>query len=728
MTESVSVQIRNTMTIETGKMARQANGSAVVRYGDTMVFAAVCSDKPREGIDFFPLTVDYREKTSAAGKFPGGFFKREGRPTEKEILTARLIDRPIRPLFPEGFFNEIQVMSTVFSADEENDPDVLAINAASAALVISDIPFLGPIGGVRVGLLGDEFVINPTYEQLKESRLELMMAGTKNAVVMVEGEAKIVSEEILMGALNFGHEHIRQIVAAQEELAKKVGKPKEDFEPDPVDEPLKKKVLSLASAKLNEAVLIPEKKSREEALSELQQSVIDSILEEDPEADEKVIKEFIHDEEKKIVREAILERGARADGRGVKDIRPISIEVGLLPRTHGSALFTRGETQSLAMITLGSVSDEQRVEGYEGERTKSFLLHYNFPSFSVGEIRPIRGPGRREIGHGALAEKALLAVMPDQDTFPYTVRVVSDILESNGSSSMASVCSGSLSMMDAGVPVREPVAGIAMGLVKENERAEILSDILGSEDHLGDMDFKVAGTREGITAFQMDLKVEGISEEIMRRALDQAREGRLHILEQMDKVISKPRESLSAYAPRIITLTINPDKIGLLIGPGGKTIRKIIEETGCQIDVEDDGRVFISSTQADMAEKAIEQVKGITAEAEVGKIYKGTIKNILDFGAFAEVLPGKEGLIHISQLAPYRVNRVEDEVRIGDEVWVKVTEFDEKGRMNLSRKEAMAELGLEVVPPERDPNEVLPPRPERGRGRDRDRRDRRPRR
>ncbi|MDP8217361.1 MAG: polyribonucleotide nucleotidyltransferase [Candidatus Theseobacter exili] len=700
MVENISTELRKTLSIETGKMAKQANGSAVVRYGDTMVFAAsVCSSSAREGIDFFPLTVDYREKTSAAGKFPGGFFKREGRPTEKEILTARVIDRPIRPLFPDNFFNEIQVMTSVLSADEDNNPDVLAVVAASTALVISDIPFAGPVGAVRVGLIGDEFIVNPTYKEMEESRLELVMAGTKNAVVMVEGQADIVSEQTVLEGLDFGYEQIKKIVKIQEELAKRVGKPKMQVFSAESDNSLLEKIRKFLSDKMELAVTVKEKKARSDAMSGLHEDLMSYLREEDAEVDEAKVKSFSHDEEKRTVRNLIIKRSQRVDGRGLKDIRAISGEVSLLPRTHGSALFTRGETQSLGTVTLGSVSDEQKIESYECEQKKSFMLHYNFPSFSVGEVRPIRGPGRREIGHGILAEKALKPILPDKENFPYTVRIVSDILESNGSSSMATVCSGCLSMMDAGVSIKDPVAGIAMGLIAEGKEIRILSDILGSEDHLGDMDFKVAGTREGITAFQMDVKVEGISREIMSDSLMQAREGRIHILDCMKEILAESRKELSSLAPRIISLSINPEKIGLLIGPGGKTIRKIIEETGCGIDVEDDGRVLVSSKDSEMAAKAVQTVKDITAEVEVGKIYKGKIKNVLDFGAFAEILPGKEGLIHISQLADFRVNRVEDVVHTGDEVWVKVTEFDEKGRMNLSMKEALKELGLEMPSP-----------------------------
>ncbi|MFC2149439.1 polyribonucleotide nucleotidyltransferase [Candidatus Auribacterota bacterium] len=637
------------ITIESGRMAKQADGSVTVRYGDTVILAAVVSpDKIREGIDFFPLMVDYREKTSAAGKFPGGYIKREGRPTEKEILTARLTDRPLRPLFPKGYLNEVQIMISVLSADEENDPDMLAVVGASAALTISNIPFQGPVGAVRVGLIDGNYVINPKPDELAESKIELIVAGTENAVMMVEGSADQASEEEMLKAVMAGHESIKELVKMQKDLKKKCGKELRKFEVSKVDEKICGMVDDLAKKDVLAAIKIKEKHKRQDAIKQIRVDVIAKIVETDPEnISEASVKSAFGEMEKKLARNMILSEGVRNDGRGPEDIRNISCEVGILPRTHGSALFTRGETQALAIATLGTVEDAQRSDGLMGETSKSFMLHYNFPPFSVGETGPIRGPGRREIGHGFLAERSLASVMPDSTEFPYTVRIVSDVLESNGSSSMATVCGGCLSLMDAGVPVKAPVAGIAMGLIKTPEKTVILSDILGSEDAAGDMDFKVAGTKDGITAFQMDIKIEGIDEAIMKTALDQARKGRLHILDKMAEVLTSARPELSEYAPRIVTVEVDRDKIGTIIGPGGKMIKKIVEESGAEVNIDDSGIVTIASSSEESSDKAIEMIKLLTAEVEIGKIYKGTVKNIMDFGAFVEVLPGKEGLVHI---------------------------------------------------------------------------------
>ena len=675
------------LVIETGKIAKQADGAVTVRYGDTMILATVvAADSVRENADFFPLTVDYREKVSAAGRIPGGYIKREGRPTEKEILTCRLIDRPIRPLFPDGFYNEVQVMSSVLSADGENDPDVLAMIGASAALAVSDIPFEKPIGAARVGMIDGEYVINPTLTQLEDSTMNIVVAGTKEGICMVEGESHNISETTLLEAIYFAHGYIKQFVDLQIELKDVCGKEKRDVSAQlvKVDETLYAEVSNLVNSKIEEVINIPQKLKRQDALGVLKGEVIEAIVEKYEEAyTELQIKQAFTKVEKSTIRKMILEKGVRSDGRGFKDIRPIACEVGLLPRTHGSALFTRGETQSLVMTTLGSPGDEQRYEGLAGELAKTFMLHYNFPPFSVGECRPVRGPGRREIGHGFLAERALSYIMPDSDKFPYIVRIVSDILESNGSSSMASVCGGTLSLMDAGVPIKAPVAGIAMGLVVDGDNVVILSDILGSEDGAGDMDFKVAGTEEGITAFQMDLKIDGITNEIMEKAVYQAREGRMHILNEMSKAISQPREDVSEYAPRIVTLQIDQDKIGALIGPGGKNVKRIIEETKVTINIEDDGKVHIASNDKDSIEAAIKQVELLTAEAEVGKDYEGTVKTIQDFGAFVEILPGKEGLIHISRLSETRIGSPREVVSEGDKVNVRVFEIDDRGRINL---------------------------------------------
>jgi len=682
---SVEIEIGGKkLSISSGKIAKQADGAVTVRYGDTVILAtAVAADTLPENIDMLPLTVDYREKISAVGKIPGGYIKREGRPTEKEILTSRLIDRPIRPLFVDGFFNEVQVIVSVLSADGENDPDILSIIGASAALFISDIPFVKPIGSVRIGLIDDNLILNPTMAQLETSKLDIVVAGTFDGVVMVEGKASEVSEETLINAIDFAHNEIKKIIELQNHLRELCGKVKREVQLITLNDELYNKVKDYVSGKILDVITIPQKLKRQDALKELYKETAQNILSETDKFTEFEIKQAFQKIEKNTVRRIILDKGLRCDGRTPFDIRPISCEVGFLPRTHGSALFTRGETQSLVITTLGSSGDAQKLEGLAGEFAKTFMLHYNFPPFSVGECRPVRGPGRREIGHGILAERALQAIMPDPTDFPYIVRIVSDILESNGSSSMASVCGGTLSLMDAGVPIKSPVAGIAMGLVVEDDKVVILSDILGSEDSAGDMDFKVAGTKYGITAFQMDLKVESITKEIMEKALYQAKEGRFKILDTMLNTLSAPRESISEYAPRIITLQIDPDKIGIVIGPGGKTIKKIIEETKVTIDIDDSGLVNIASTDKIAAEEAIRQIKRLTADVEIGQIYDGVVKSVTDFGAFVEVLPGKDGMIHVSRLSEQRVRKASDVISIGDKVTVRVMEIDERGRVNL---------------------------------------------
>ncbi len=674
-------------SIETGRFAKQANGAVMVRYADTMVLVtAVATEEAKEDQDFFPLQVEYREKTSAAGKFPGGYIKREGRPTEKEILSARLIDRPIRPLFPKDFKNETQVVAFVFSHDGENDADVLAAVGASAALTISDVPFDGPMAEVRVGRVNGEFIVNPTLSQIKESDLELVVAGTSDSIMMVEGESKEVSEKDLLDALRFAQGEIKKLVDLQNELKAEAGKTKRDAPVVNMDENLKNDVLALANDKFKEIVYsVLAKEERSAKNKELAASVKEALAEKYPEK-EKAIGEILHDLEKELMRGRILSEGMRLDGRNTKQIRPISVELGILPRTHGSALFTRGETQSLTTVTLGTKNDEQIIDGLTDEYTKKFMLHYNFPPFSVGEVGRMSGVGRREIGHGNLAERALKVLMPQEEVFPYTVRVISDILESNGSSSMATVCAGSLGLMDAGVPFPKPVAGIAMGLVKEGEKYAVLSDILGNEDHLGDMDFKVAGTADGITAFQMDIKIQGISFEIMETALSQAKEGRMHILGIMNEAISVPRDQLSPFAPRLITMKVETDQIGLIIGPGGKTIQGMQRLFGVDINIDDSGTVNIASPNKENAQKCKEYIKKLTATPEVGEIYDGVITKIMDFGAFVEILPGKEGLLHISQIDNKRVNKVTDYFKEGDKVTVKLLKI-ENGKYSLSRKE-----------------------------------------
>jgi len=686
-------QNSQSVTFETGMLAEQASGAAVVRSGDSVVFAAVVGSKePREGNDFLPLTVDYFEKTYAAGKIPGGFFKREGRPTTKEILTSRLIDRPLRPMFPDHYYNDIQVAVYVLSYDKINPVDILAINAASAALMVSEIPLVDAIAAVRVGKIDGKLVLNPSHDSLVNSTIDMTVAGTASAITMVESGSCEVSEDELLEALAFAHENIKKLAAAQKELAERIGKPKATVTPPAPEEEVEKTVNSLIND-IKDTLSTPEKTERVAKFklldSKLQEALVAALGEEGAATKKAAAKRIMESTIQTEMRRMILEEGRRIDGRSLTDIRPISSAVGFLPRTHGSALFNRGQTQSLGIVTLGASTDSQVIDGLDDEYKKKFILHYNFPSFSTGECKPMRGPGRREIGHGALAERALKQVCPEPNDFPYTIRVVSEIMSSNGSSSMASVCSGCLAMMDAGVPIKAPVAGIAMGLIKENDNFKVLSDILGDEDHFGDMDFKVAGTANGVNALQMDIKIIGVTLEIMKTALAQAKEGRLHILSKMAETIQTPREGLSVYAPRIVTIEIDPDKIRNVIGPGGKMIRKITEETGVEIEANDDGRILVVSPDAEANEKAVRMIREVTDEAEVGRIYIGKVKRIMNFGAFVEILPGIEGMVHISQLENRRVNKVEDVVNIGDEVKVKVIEIDSQGRVNLSRKAAL---------------------------------------
>ncbi|ABF40996.1 3' exoribonuclease [Candidatus Koribacter versatilis Ellin345] len=680
------------LSFETGKLAKQAHGSAIVRSGQSVVLATACANAdPREGIDFFPLTVDYREYTYAGGRFPGGFIKREGRPSEKEILTSRQIDRPIRPLFPEGFRCETQVIAMVLSADSENDPDVCGINGASAALAVSDIPFNGPIGAVRVGLIEGQNIVNPTYDEMRASKLNIMVVGTAEGIVMIESGAHEATEEEVVSAIEFGHGEIKKICAVISKLAKEVGKTKRTVAPVELDQPYLDGLRKKIGADLADA-LNTEKYPKSESYAKVKE-IKSKLKEEIPADDDAALKklgkyyELLRED---IFRQQVTKEKRRPDGRAFDQIRQIWIEVDVLPRTHGSAVFTRGETQALVTTTLGTGDDMQRMEGFEGEAKKRFMLHYNFPPFSVGEVAFLRGAGRREIGHGALAERALSAVLPSEDKWPYAMRVVSDILESNGSSSMASICGGSLSLMDAGVPLKAPVAGIAMGLVKEGDDYAILTDIAGAEDHYGDMDFKVAGTTQGITALQMDIKIGGITAQIMREALEQARRGRLFILDKMNEVIQSPRTELSEFAPRFYTLQIPTDKIRDLIGPGGKVIRGIVEATGVKIDVEDSGKVNVASSDQEAAKKALKMIGDITATAEVGKTYLGTVTRLADFGAFVEILPGTDGLLHISEVAEHRIKDVKDELHEGDQVLVKVLAVD-GNRIKLSRKAVLKE-------------------------------------
>lgn len=678
---------KNDLILGTGKIAKQANGAVTVELGGTVVLVTACMSKDiREGQDFFPLTVEYQEKTYAAGRIPGGFFKREGRPSESEILTARLIDRPIRPLFPKGMLNEVQIIAIVLSSDGENDPDILAVNGASAALSVSDIPFNGPLACCRVARLDNELILNPTYAELEKAELDVVIAANKNGVVMLESRAKEVSEEAYMEAVKFGTAKLNEIIALQEDFQKQFGKKKTEVEIKKPDPDLLRRVEEEAIEKLKDIYKLSNKDEREEQIDLLSKALQDRLVCETCTAQS--VKVALVEIEKRQVRNKILEENSRIDGRGFKDIRPISCEVSVLPRTHGSSLFTRGQTQSLAVTTLGTGEDEQLVEALEGEKYKTFMLHYTFPPFSVGETAPVRGPGRREIGHGALAEKALIAVVPTKEQFPYTIRVVSEILESNGSSSMATVCAATLSLMDAGVPIKDTVAGVALGLIKEGSKAIILTDISGLEDHFGDMDFKVAGTRKGFTAVQLDLKIDGISLELLSKALDQAKEARAVILDKMHSALSEPRKELSALAPRIDVLKINTEKIGELIGPGGKTIKAIIAATGASIDIKDDGTVLVGSTEAAKSAEAIKMIKAITEDVEVGRVYTGKVKRIMPFGAFCEIAPKKEGLVHVSELSSTFVKKVEDVVKIGDEIKVKVIGIDEMGRINLSKKQA----------------------------------------
>jgi polyribonucleotide nucleotidyltransferase len=687
----------NELSIETGKVAKQADGAVIVRCGGTMVLSTVVAARsPMEGRDrdFLPLTVEYREKAYAGGKIPGGFFKREGRPDEKETLTCRLIDRPIRPLFPKSFRNEIQVINLVISADNENDPDVLAMVGTSAALCLSGIPFAGPIGAVRVTMVDGKLVVNPTYAQAAAGTLEVVMAATDEAVLMVEAGGKEIAEDQMLEAIAFGHEHCKQLVKIQKELIAQGAKPRWAFDTQAGADPaLQAKVQQVATPRVVEALAIHMKQARAEAMAAAFEAVWAHLITVDHVPDEPASKakarEYFEKAEKAEVRRLIVDKGIRVDGRSVKEVRPIWSEIAYLPRAHGSALFTRGETQALVAATLGTKNDEQKLESFEGDSYRNFMLHYNFPSFSTGEVKRFGNPGRREVGHGALAHRAIAAVLPSKEVFPYTIRIVSEILESNGSSSMATVCGGSMSLMDAGVPLTAPVAGIAMGLVKEGDKVGILTDIMGSEDHYGDMDFKVAGTEKGITALQMDIKIAGVSVDIMRQALAQAREARLHVLAKMAETIKAPRTVLSEYAPRFVTIRIRPEKIREIIGPGGKVIRGIQEKTGAKIDVEDDGKVTVFSSSSEKAQMAVDIIQDICREAELDRIYLGKVKSIKEFGAFVELMQGTEGLLHISQIAEARIRAVGDVLTEGDEVLVKVIEIDANGKVRLSRKQAL---------------------------------------
>ncbi len=689
-----------TLSLEAGSLAKQAGGSVVVRLGDTMVLVtATMAKSPRDGIDFFPLTVDYREKSYAAGKVPGGYFKREARPADRETLTCRLIDRPIRPLFPDGFMNETQVICLVISHDQVNNPDVISITGASTALMISDIPFDNPIAGARVGRINGEFILNPSNKELEDSELNLVMAGTQDGIVMVEAGANELSEEVMMDGLEFGHEQIKKMIDLQLQLKAKISKEKVTVVAEEFDSELVSKADEKFRAPLAEALKIQSKHERQSAIDKLTEETVTELNPDEDGDLKKTLKTILHDVEKDVVRKQILNEKVRIDGRGLSDIRPISCQVGFVARAHGSSVFTRGETQALVVSTLGTGQDEQRIETLEGTVNKSFMLHYNFPAFCTGEVKFIGSPGRREIGHGMLAERALLPILPTKETFPYTIRIVSEILESNGSSSMASVCGGSLALMDAGVPIKAPVAGIAMGLIKDGDQVAVISDILGSEDHLGDMDFKVTGTEEGITALQMDIKIKGLDKSIMESAMKQAKEGRLHILNEMQKALSIPRDNLSKFAPRILTMQISTDKIKDVIGPGGKVIRSIIEKTSVAIDINDSGTVSIASSNEEDASEAVKIIEGLVQEVEVGKIYLGKVKKIMDFGAFVEIFPGTDGLVHISQICDRRINKVDDEIQEGDEITVKVLDVDRNGRVKLSRKEALRETALPDAQP-----------------------------
>jgi len=676
------------LILETGRLAKQANAAVTVRYGDTVVLCTVTASKEPKDLDFFPLTVNFEERLYSVGKIPGGFIKREGRPSEAAVLASRLIDRPIRPLFPDGFRNEVQIICLVLSVDQDCSPQIAAMIGTSAALSISDVPWNGPIGGVVVGRIDGKFIINPTEEQEQASDLYCVVAGTRDAVMMVEAEANEVPEDVMLEAIMFGHEELKKQIDMLDKLVELAGKPKMEVVLHKVDEDVNAAVRAYAAERLIQAVRIADKQARQDAIDAINAEAVEHFTALYGEEAEQLkdVREVLHDIVKEEVRRLITHEKIRPDGRALDEVRPISCEVGVLPRTHGSGLFTRGQTQALSICTLGAVSDEQILDGIDPEDSKRFMHHYNFPPFSVGEVRPLRAPGRREIGHGALGERALAKVIPSEDEFPYTIRLVSEVLESNGSTSQASICASTLALMDAGVPIKAPVAGVAMGLIKDGEHVSILTDIQGMEDHLGDMDFKVAGTAKGITAIQMDIKIDGIDRAILERALEQARKGRMHILGKMLEVISEPRKELSKYAPKIEIIHINPEKIRDVIGPGGKVINRIIDETGVKIDIEQDGRVYIASPDLEMLAKAKEQIELIVREVVVGETYVGTVKRIEKFGAFVEVLPGKEGLVHISQLSNERIGRVEDVVKVGDRITVKVTEIDNLGRVNLSRK------------------------------------------
>ncbi|MCC6648527.1 MAG: polyribonucleotide nucleotidyltransferase [Polyangiaceae bacterium] len=734
--ESVTIGTR-TITFETGRLAKQAHGSILISLGETMVLVTAVSTDERPGLDFFPLTCEYVEKTYAAGKIPGGFFKREARQRDEEILVCRLIDRPLRPLFPEGFKKDTQVIATVMSADKINPSDVLALTGASAAVHISDIPWSGPVAGVRVSRVDGEFIAYPTFEEQARADIDLVVAASKDAIVMVEGGAAEATEGEIIDALMFAHEAAQKVIAVIERLRAAVGKPKREFAAAKLSDDLKAKVSSLVDEAILKSSRILDKKARYEGYGAAKKAMTAAISASMPEAEwlkvAGLVKEEFEERKYSLVRESVLSQGRRIDGRDMATVRPIVCEVGLLPRVHGSAMFQRGETQSIVTVTLGTSTDEQKIDALIGERWKRFLLHYNFPPFSTGETKPMRGPGRREIGHGALAERALSRMIPPADKFPYTIRIVSETLESNGSSSMAAVCGGTLSLMDAGVPLKAPVAGVAMGLITDGKRTAILTDILGDEDHLGDMDFKVCGTSRGITAIQMDIKIEGLSRDILTRALDQAREGRLHILGKMLEALPTTRAELSKYAPRITTMRVKPDQIRLIIGPGGKTIKGIVDQTGVAIDVEDDGTVNIASSDPEAVKRAMDIVKGLTAEPEVGAVYKGTVRRIVEFGAFLEIMPGTDGLCHVSELDHVRVERVEDVLKEGDVVDVKVISVERDGKIRLSRRELLplpegeegerARARMEAA--RADGGERRPSGGDRGRGdrgRDRDRR------
>ena len=685
-----------TLKLETGKMAKQANGSIMATYGDTSILVTATMSDPRPGVNFLPLMVNYEERIYAIGKIPGSVTRREGRPRDQATLNARLIDRPLRPLFPKGFRHDIQVVATILAVEDDNDPAVVAMNAASAALMISDIPFDGPIAGVRVGLIDGELKINPDEDLSEESDLDLLVAGTEEAVMMVEASANEVSEDVFLDALDLAHEEIKKLAQMQIKMREEIGKEKMEFIPPELPEKYKEQLFQMAEAELRDAVFIELKQEREEAISNVKDRVYDEFMEtldeEQAEEFDGLIKDELDNVTKRVFREEVMSNGKRPDGRDLDEVRPISTEVDLIPRVHGSGLFTRGETQALSVLTLGSTSDEQTIFGLGDDETKRFMHHYNFPPFCVGETSPMRGPGRREIGHGHLGEKAIGPVLPDQSDFPYTIRLVSEVLESNGSSSQASICGSTLSLMDAGVPIKAPVSGIAMGLMKKDDEIVVLSDIQGFEDFHGDMDFKVAGTEKGVTALQMDMKLKGLSKDILEEALNKAKKGRMHIMEKMLDVIAEPRPELSENAPAMISMKINPEKIRFVIGPGGKTINEIIDKTGAQIDIDDDGTVMILTDDQESGQEAKKMVENLTKEVEVGEIYQGTVKRIMNFGAFVEILPNKEGLVHISKIADRHINEVSDVLSVGDEIPVKVIEIDNQDRINLSLKAAKKEL------------------------------------